>query len=59
LKSSVIAVSGELSMTSVFDELAFAAPDDDADGLDEDEHAPRPAASRPAAVMAMSPRELR
>ncbi|HUD78811.1 MAG TPA: hypothetical protein VMR00_13260 [Streptosporangiaceae bacterium] len=46
-------------MTSVFDELAFAAPDDDADGLDEDEHAPRPAASRPAAVMAMSPRELR
>jgi hypothetical protein len=46
-------------MTSVFDELAFAAPDDDDEGLELEEHAPIPAASRPAAAMAMSPRELR
>jgi hypothetical protein len=57
LKSWVIVVSGELSMTSV---VAFD-PEFDAFGVDEpdDEHAPSPAASRPAAVMAMSPLEPR
>jgi hypothetical protein len=56
LKSSVIVVSGELSMVSV----VAVDPEPDAFGVDElDEHAPSPAASRPAAVMAMSPLEPR
>ena len=61
LKSSVMVVSGELSMTSVFDEVALAAPEEppEPDEAGVDEHAPSPAASRPAAARAMSPRELR
>jgi hypothetical protein len=55
LKSWVIVVSGELSMTRVLDdldELDFDEPD----GLDE--QAPSPAASRPTAAMATSPLAL-
>jgi hypothetical protein len=54
LKFWVMAFSGELSMTRVFDE-----PDEFVEGAGFDEHAPSPAASRPAVATAISPLCLR
>ncbi len=54
LKSSVMVVSGELSMVSVFIALAVGEPLPPLDGDPDDEHAPRAAASRPTAPTAMS-----
>ena len=57
LKSWVIALSGELSMTSVLD--APAAPPDELVEPEPDEQAPSPAASRPVTATAMSLLDLR
>src|ERR1700727_559336 len=55
LKSSVMVVSGELSIVSVFDALDLAdEPPLPEPGALVDEHAPSAAASRPTAAAAMS-----
>ena len=53
LKSSVMVVSGELSMTRVLEALDLV--DEPPLELFVDEHAPRPADSRPTAAIATSP----
>ena len=57
LKSWVMVVSGELSMTRVSDDLDEV--DFDEPGAGVDEHAATPAASRPTAAMATTPLTLR